>query len=298
VILGYEPAFWLGLLVGGVTLGGVYALFGSGLTMIFGAAKLMNFAQGEIFMIGGYLAWLLIAQLNMGFASALLTVVVVLALVGAALSVTLFRRITGSPRALEIGLVLTLGLSIVLQELALKTFGANALLPESPWGTEAITIGGVRIAYIRLAVLALAVIVLVALGVFLRYTRIGLAIRGVPQNRDLSVLVGIPEKRVNAVSIAIGFALSGLAGAAVAPFYGVFPSMGAGFIFVGFAILYMGGMTSVLGSIISALVVGIITSFASGLFSASAAGVAPLILMAAVLLFRPQGLFGSKVRTA
>ncbi|WP_353807613.1 branched-chain amino acid ABC transporter permease [Agromyces sp. SYSU T00194] len=297
-MFGYEPDFYLGLLIAGITLGGVYALFGSGLTMIFGAAKLMNFAQGEIFMIGGYVAWLLIGAAGFAFGPALVVTTIALAVIGLLLATTLFRRITSDARSLEVGLVLTLGLSILLQNAALQVFGPNAYYPDNPWGTDGVSIGGVQIPYIRMLAFGLAVVILGALGLFLRYTRIGLAIRGVPQNRDLAVLVGIPERRVNVVSIVLGFALSGIAGAAVSPFYGVFPNMGAGFIFIGFAILYMGGMTSVLGSVVAALIVGVLTSFTSGLISASAAAITPLALIAAVLLFKPEGLFGSKVRTA
>jgi branched-subunit amino acid ABC-type transport system permease component len=296
VILGYSAAFWAGLIVAGITLGGIYALFSSGLTMIFGAAQVMNFAQGEFFMIGGYVTWFLTSTLRFSFWLALPVVAVVLGLFGAAMSATVFARIARSSRAQEIGLVLTLGLSVVFQQGATSFFGDTPRTPAYSLAQPHITIGGVTIQDLRLVALALALAALGALGWFMSRTRLGLAIRGTPLNRELARTLGIPARTVTMWAIAIGTAMSGLAAAAIAPFYGVYPTMGSAFLFTGFAILFIGGMTNVFGTLVAALAVGVVTSVAGGVLSATAASIAPLAVMAAAALLRPNGVFGTESR--
>lgn len=298
MILGYPPAFWLGLVVAGVALGGLYALFGAGLTLIFGAARIMNFAQGDLFMVGGYVAVLVSTTLRLGFWPSLVITPIVLGLLGLVLNSTLFARITRDERSLEIGIVMTLGLSIVLQEGALQLFGSTARRPSADIGIPDLHLGGVTVEGVRLVALGLAAVALSALWWFLTRTRAGLAVRAMPQNRDLAATLGIRTDRVNAYAIGIGTALSGLAAAAIAPSYGVYPSMGAGFGFVAFAIVFMGGLTSVAGSVVAALVVGVTTQLVAGAWSATAADAIPLIIMALVVLLRPQGLFGKAARRA
>ncbi|MFF5179782.1 branched-chain amino acid ABC transporter permease [Micromonospora sp. NPDC000316] len=298
MLLGYPPAFWLGLVVSGVALGGLYALFGSGLTLIFGAAKIMNFAQGEFFMVGGYVAVFSAVSLGLGFWPTLAVTTAALGLLGLGLNATIFRRVTQNARSLEIGIVMTLGLSLVLQEGALQLFGSTARRPVADVGVPDLRLGGVTIEGVRLVSLGLAVIALAGLGWFLTRTRAGLAVRAMPQNRELAATLGIRTSRVNGYAIGIGTALSGLAAAAVAPYYGVYPSMGAGFGFVAFAIVFMGGLTSVAGSVVAALIVGVVTSLVGGAISATAASAIPLIIMALVVLVRPQGLFGRAARKA
>lgn len=297
MILGHSAEFYAGLVVAGITLGGIYALFSAGLTMIFGAAQVMNFAQGEFFMIGGYVTWFLTATLHLSFWLALPLATIALGLFGALMSATIFARVARSSRTQEIGLVLTLGLSVVLQQLADSLYGNTPRVPAYNLAQAHITIGGVTIEDLRLVALGIAVLVLVALGWFMSRTRLGLAIRGTPQNRDLARTLGIPDQRVAAYAIAIGTALSGLAAAAIAPFYGVFPTMGSAFLFTGFAILFIGGLTNIAGTFVAAILVGVVTSVAGGVISATAASVAPLAVMAVAALLRPHGVFGSAART-
>jgi branched-chain amino acid transport system permease protein len=298
VIFGYSAGFWAGLIVAGLTLGGVYALFSSGLTMIFGAAQVMNFAQGEFFMLGGYVTWYLTSTLHFSFWLALPTVALVLGLFGALMSATIFARIAQSPRAQEIGLVLTLGLSVVFQQGATSLLGVTPRVPAYSLAQPHVVVGGVSIQDLRLVALGLALVALSALGWFMAKTRLGLAIRGTPLNRDLARALGIPSRRVTMSAIAIGTALSGLAAAAISPFYGVYPTMGSAFLFTGFAILFIGGLTNVWGTLVAALAVGVVTSVAGGVISATAASVAPLAVVAAASLLRPNGVFGSTARTA
>jgi branched-chain amino acid transport system permease protein len=297
-MLGHPAAFWLGLVVSGIAAGGIYALFGSGLSMIFGAARIMNFAQGDIFMIGGYAAVFFMSVAHLSYWLTLPLVTLVLGAVGIGLSRTLFRRVSRSQRALEIGIVMTVGLSIVLEAGALQLLGGTVRTPDESLAMAHITIGGVTIQALSGVTLVLAAVVLAALGAFLRYTKTGLAIRAFPQNRQLAAVLGLPEPRVSACAIGIGCGLSGLAGAAVAPYYGVYPTMGSAFIFVGLAILFMGGLTSVLGTVIAALIVGVATSLLAGGVSATAAAIAPLAVLAVALMLRPDGLLGARARQA
>jgi branched-chain amino acid transport system permease protein len=296
VLLGHPVAFWLGLIVTGIATGGLYALFSSGLSMIFGAAQIMNFAQGDIFMAGGYAAVFFMSVLHLSYWLALPLATLALGVAGIVASQTLFRRIGRGQRSLEMGIVMTVGLSIVLEAGALQLLGGTVRIPDTWLAQSRFTVGGVTIQSISGVALILAVAVLAALGAFLRYTKVGLAIRAFPQDRQLAVVLGLPEGYVRGCAIGIGCALSGLAGATVAPYYGVYPTMGSTFIFVGLAVLFMGGLTSVLGTVVAALIVGVATSLLAGGVSATAAAIAPLAVLAVVLMVRPEGLLGARVR--
>jgi branched-chain amino acid transport system permease protein len=295
-MLGHPLIYWLGLIVNGLATGGTYALFAAGLTIIFGVVGILNFAQGEFFMVGGYLAFLFSATLGLGFWLALVLTTAAMFGLGVVSYYGLFKRLQNSSKALEVGLVTTLGLSIVLQNGAASLLGAVSKAPKNPYVGHNIVIGGVATSVLQLIALALALVVLGGLRLVLQRTRLGLAIRAVPQNREFASVVGISPGTVTRTSLAIGMALTGLAAAAIVPFYGVYPTMGVGFVFTGFAIVVIAGLGSIGGAVGVALIIGVVMSLAGGGFSAELEDAAPLLLMAVMLLVRPDGIKARAVR--
>jgi branched-chain amino acid transport system permease protein len=295
-LLGFPPSYWLGLIVNGLATGGAYALFAAGLTIIFGVVGILNFAQGEFFMVGGFIAFFISQQLGMGYWVSLVLTTIVMAGVGVGSYYGLFRRLQRSPRAVEVGLITTLGLSIVLQNGFTLLFGAIPRSPNNSLINDNIVVGGVDTSVLMLIALGIAIVALVGLHLFLKHTRLGLAVRGVPQNRELSSILGISSAKVTITALAVGMGLTGLAAAAIIPFYGVFPTMGVGFVFTGFAIVVIAGFGSIGGAITVAIIIGVVMSVAGGGFSASAQDAAPLVLMTAALLFRPNGIGAKAVR--
>jgi branched-chain amino acid transport system permease protein len=297
-MLGHPLNYWLGLIVNGLATGGTNALFAAGLTIIFGVVGILNFAQGEFFMLAGYLAYWYSATLGLGFWLGVVLTTVSMYGLGAMSYYGLFRRLQKSSRTLEVGLVTTLGLSLVLQNGALAVFGAESKAPNNELIAKSVDIGGVDTGVLQLITLGLAIVALGGLALAMRYTRIGLAMRAVPQNRDFAQVLGIPSSKITRTSIAVGMALTGLAAAAIVPFYGAFPTMGVGFVYTGFAIVVIAGLGSLSGSVAVALVIGIVMSIAGGIFSAQLEDAAPLVLMSVLLVWRPDGLSTSAVRTA
>jgi branched-chain amino acid transport system permease protein len=292
-LLGFPLSYWLGLVINGLATGGAYALFAAGLTIIFGVVGILNFAQGEFFMVGGFLAFMFSQTLGLGYWASLVLTTLAMAALGVGSYYGLFRRLQRSPKAVEVGLITTLGLSIVLQNGFTLLFGAIPRSPNNALLNDNVDVGGVDTGVLMLVALGIAVVALVGLHLFLKRTRLGLAIRGVPQNRELASILGVSSATVTITALAIGMGLTGLAAAAIIPFYGVFPTMGVGFVFTGFAIVVIAGFGSIGGAITVALVIGVVMSVAGGGFSASAQDAAPLVLMTAALLFRPNG-FGAK----
>jgi branched-chain amino acid transport system permease protein len=282
--------------VNGLATGGAYALFAAGLTIIFGVVGILNFAQGEFFMVGGFVAFFISQNLGWGYWVSLVLTTAVMAAVGAGSYYGMFRRLQRSPRAVEVGLVTTLGLSILLQNGFTILFGAIPRSPNNSLLNDNVVVGGVDTGVLMLIALGISIVALGGLHLFLKRSRLGLAIRGVPQNRELAAIIGVSSAKVTTTALAVGMGLTGLAAAAIIPFYGVFPTMGTGFVFTGFAIVVIAGFGSIGGAIVIALLLGVVMSVAGGGFSASAQDAAPLVLMTAALLVRPNGLVKRAVR--
>ena len=167
---------------------------------------------------------------------------------------------------------------------------------ETPLSYRNVQLGDLRLPMARIYALVLGVAAFVALYLILHQTRLGKAMRGVAQNRVAAMMVGIDTRVVARLAVAIGIGLSGLAGAALAPIYSVHPLMGFAFVFKAFAIIIIGGLGNVAGAAIAAVMLGVIESFSGGLLPLAMTDAVAFVAMIAVLLLRPQGLFGRGVR--
>ncbi len=289
-----DLSFYIQLLLNGVVIGVIYALVAMGLSLIFGVLEIVNFAHGEFYMLGAMLAYFLSTNVGLGYGPAVLVVTAV----AVALGYVLYEALLGSLRgqSFERSILLTLGLSMVLQNGAVFLFTTTPRMMQTRYSYSNVVVGDVRVSVMRLFALGLGLLAFAALYLILYRTRAGRAMRGVAQNREAALMVGIDPRAVSRLAVAIGIGLSGLAGAALAPVYAVHPLMGFSFVFKAFAIIIIGGLGNISGAAIAAVALGILESVAGGFLPLVMADALAFIAMIAILLLRPQGLFGRGVR--
>ena len=289
-----DLSFYIQLLLNGVVIGVIYALVAMGLSLIFGVLEIVNFAHGEFYMLGAMLAYFLSMNVGLGYWPAVLVVTAV----AVALGYVLYEALLGSLRgqSFERSILLTLGLSMVLQNGAVFLFTTTPRMMQTRYSYSNVIVGDVRVSVMRLIALGLGLLAFAALYLILYRTRVGRAMRGVAQNSEAALMVGIDPRAVSRLAVAIGIGLSGLAGAALAPVYAVHPLMGFSFVFKAFAIIIIGGLGNISGAAIAAVALGILESVAGGFLPLVMADALAFIAMIAILLLRPQGLFGHGIR--
>ncbi|MFO1161865.1 MAG: branched-chain amino acid ABC transporter permease [Reyranellaceae bacterium] len=288
----------LEFLVLGIVIGGIYALIAVGVTLIFGVLDVINVAHGEFFATGGYIVVLAVVLLGLGpvvgvvaaAAGCFVLGLAIYPLLIAPLKAHLGRRPAG-----PLYLVLTLGLSIFMQNVLLAIAGGD-YLQVPPFVGGVLDLDVTMVSYHRLLVLAVSTAALVALFVFLRFHRDGLALRAVAQNPDAAQSVGINLPRTFALTIAISVALAGVAGALLAPLVTVYPSVGFQLTIKAFAITILGGMGNVLGALIAAFVLSITEAMAGLILPSEWQSIIAFSVMILVLLVRPEGIVGRRGR--
>jgi branched-chain amino acid transport system permease protein len=289
-----DLSFCLQLLLNGIVIGVIYALVAMGLSLIFGVLEIVNFAHGEFYMLGAMLAYFLTMNAGLGYWPTILVVTAVAVGLGYVLYEALLGSLQGE--GFERSILLTLGLSMVLQNGAVFVFTTTPKMMQTRYSYSNVSLGDLRVPVMRLLALGLGLLAFGALYLILYRTRVGKAMRGVAQNRDAALMVGIDPRAVSRLAVAIGVGLSGLAGAALAPVYAVHPLMGFSFVFKAFAIIIIGGLGNVAGAAIAAVGLGVLESFVGGFFPLVMVDALAFTSMIAILLLRPQGLFGRGVR--
>lgn len=280
-------------LLNGVILGASYALVAVGLTLVYGILDVVNFAHGELYMVGAYAAFALtLAGAPYGWAAP----AAVLA-VGAVGWVAWRLAIRPSlERPYETAILATLALAIIAQNGVRLVWTATPREVPSPLADRVVEIGTVAVTVQQLLVVAVAALAFAGLHLLIFRTRAGRAIRACAQSRDGCLMVGVDARRVAAVTVLIGAALAGLAGVAMAPVYNISPTMGTGAVFKAFAVVIMGGMGNVLGAAVVGLGLGMVESLVGGYVTLTARDAVGFLGMIAVLLLRPHGLFARSVR--
>lgn len=283
----------LELLVGGILLGGLYALMAGGLNLIFGVMRVINFAHGEFLAIGALATVSLVAGAQMPYWAALLIVPAGAALAGLVLQRVVIRRLVDAP--LIMSLLATYAVSTVLVNVAILIWGGGYRgLPGILAGS--VRVAGVDVSQSRLVAFAVAVGSSLGVWIFLRATRTGRAIRSVAQAPELAIISGISVERVRDITFALGSAMAGLAGVLMAPTFASDAQLGSRFLIKAFAVIIVGGMGSYPGAIAAAMLLGILEVFGGYAFGQVIGSAMLYLVMLAVLLIRPRGLFGAQVR--
>jgi branched-chain amino acid transport system permease protein len=270
-------------------LGLLYALIAVGLALVFGVLEIINFAHGEILMLGGFAMALTLPLVGLDYWPALLVAVIVTAAAGFVLYEVFLARIR--PREFERSILITLGLSMILLYGAQYLFTATPRLVDTSFGFSGVEIGSIRMTTTRIVAGGLAAAAFAGLYLLLRFTQFGRAMRAITQNRDAALMVGIEPRRVARNAVVLASALCGLAGGALAPIGLVQPSMGQAIIFKAFALVVIGGLGNMLGAFVVALALGMVESWMGGFFDVVWQDMAVFIFMIAAVILRPDGIF-------
>ena len=287
-----DPAILFASVLNGLTTGAVYALIALGLTLIYGVLHIINFAHGAALMVALYAVYGLKVNFGIDPYLALPIVVPGMFVLGYALQRGIVNR-AGHGRDENI-LLVTLGIAIVLENLALLLFKSDTRTIETAYTLTTVAIGPAMIALPKLVAFAGALAASALLFVIVTRTDLGRAIRAVAKEKQGAKLMGIDVDHVYAMCFGIGFACLGAAACFLLPVYYVNPQVGAGFVTVAFTIVVLGGMGSFVGALIGGLLIGVVESLSGLLLGESLGQIGIFVIFIAVLLFRPQGLFGAR----
>ncbi len=279
-------------LVNGLMIGGIFALISVGLTLIWGVMKIINFAHGEFLMIAMYVAYFAVAKAGLDPYLTILITVPALFLVGGVIFQATIRPVLKDPQMNQI--LLTLGLSLVLQNLALVLFKADVLFVQTWYNQVTFRLGPVMFELPKLIAFGGSVLAAWFLYRFLQATDLGRAIRAASQNPEAASLMGIHVQRTYLVAFGIGSACLGVAGSLMLPFYYISPTVGLFFGLIAFVVVVLGGMGDFMGALVSGLIIGLSESLGAALLPGSLSRVFTFVIFVTFLLFRPQGIFGRR----
>jgi branched-chain amino acid transport system permease protein len=280
--------------VNGLITGSMYALIAAGMTMIFGVLRAINFAHGEYYMLGTFAAWLVIERLHAPYVVAIIAGVAVAALIAAVIGRTVMQRLIGAP--FQAGVLATLGVSLILQNAVILAFGGGYKMFNGGW-IEPVQVFGIGMAQQRIVLIVVAVVVFAALEWMVRATRMGKSIRAVSQNIECCPVNGIDVESVVRRTFMLGTALAALSGVLTAPVnVSVYGGMGESITLKTFAVIVMGGMGNVRGTLLAGCILGIVESLVSGLIGLQYRDSVAFVALLLMLMLRPHGLFSQKAR--
>jgi len=281
-------------LVNALILGGTYALLGIGLTLIFGIMNVVNFTHGALYTVGAYVMYLAAAALGLNFFLALPVAILGGLLLGAAIELLLLRPFRGSD--IDTTMLVMIGAGIILQSGTLWTFGGVAKAIPSPFPEAPLQIGPVSVSWLRLFVLGAALTLIALTYALINRTKLGLAMRAAFQDSDTAALMGVDVRRIYTATFALGSSLAAAAGALLGPVYVVFPQMGGLAELKAFAIVILGGLGNVTGAAIGGFILALAEEFGAGYVSSGYRDAMGFLIIIAVLLYRPTGLFAKAER--
>jgi len=274
----------------GVLIGGIYALIGIGMSIIFGVMRIINFAHGDILMLGMYLSYYLFALAGIDpFVSVLIIIPIMFAFGALLQKVFINRMLDALPQN---QLLLTIGLGLIMSNAMMLAFTSDYKILTTSYSSASVTLAGISILE------PLAISFLITAGItallywFLTRTDTGQAIRATAQDAQAAQLMGINVKRMGMIAFGIGGALAATAGALISPTYYIYPQVGSAFTLKAFVITVMGGMGSVVGATIGGIIIGVTESVSSVCISSGWKDVVVFAVFLLVLLFKPAGLMG------
>ncbi|MEM7738541.1 MAG: urea ABC transporter permease subunit UrtB [Deinococcota bacterium] len=296
-----DPVFVVNQVFNGLSLASILLLAAIGLALSFGLMRVINMAHGEMLMLGGVTAYVVqsspVSQ-DISLWLALPAAFITTALLGALLEITIIRWLYGRPLDT---LLATWGVSLLLQQAVVlwQPFGVSFVAPG--WLSGAVSIdggalSGVTLPYVRLFVIAVSGLVITALLLLLRYTRLGLYVRAVNQDRAIAASLGVNTRVIDVSVFALGTGIAGLAGAALATISPITGVIGSSYIVNAFLVVIVGGVGSIWGAVLAALSLGFFTSFFESFYSVSYARVIILVLVILFLQFRPRGFVVTRSR--
>jgi len=291
ILVQLNSQYYAAQIMNGVVLGMTYVLIAIGLSLIFGTMGIINFAHGDMLLLGTYVAWWSATQLEshiIGFILAPLSVIIL----GVVIEFIGLRRTYDRSPLLQ--LLLTFGIAEMLRQSIQFIWGRTAKsFPNPSWATGTVSIGSFSYSSYRLFVIFSTVAILAGLYWFLKKTDVGIIIRAGTEDREMVNMLGINIYLVFTIVFAVGAGLAGVAGALIGPIRNATPLLGVNLLIPSFVVVIVGGVGSYIGTVISGLAIGIIVVL-TGVVAPQFSNIVIFIIMAAVLLARPQGLFGEE----
>jgi branched-chain amino acid transport system permease protein len=285
----------LDLLISALLLAGLYALMAYGLGLIYGVLRVVNLAHGGAIMAGAYLGWVLHERWGLDPYLALPLVFALGFAAGALLYLGLVRHLPRGAAGGPASLLLLFGVWLLLRNAAYLLFSGNDQVIRTAYSTRAIALFGTFVSVNRLAVLGAALVIPIGLQLLLRHTYLGKAVRAVAQNADSCTLVGVDVERVYTFTFGLGTALATAAGLLSATLFAFNPSFGAAELLKSFVVVVLGGLGSVLGMGVAALILALVEAFAILLLPSYLTSAVGFVMLVLVLVLRPGGLFGRPV---
>jgi branched-chain amino acid transport system permease protein len=269
----------------------MYALIAIGLTLIFGIMRIIQYAHGELFMLGAYVLYYWFAVMKWPYWLGILASAVIIFVLGVGLQVLLFRPLHG--KNILYSLAVSMGLIFILSSGGLIGFGTVVR------GIPSIVTGGVRIfgaffTYERMVISIFSAVLIAALWFFLQRTTLGIAMRAVSEDPEVSSLQGVNTQRIHWIAFGLGSALAAVAGCLMGTLMSIVPTMGFMATMKAFMIVIMGGLGSVVGALIGGFIIGFIDSFLTTIISADVAYIMGFLAIFVILVFKPAGLFGQQ----
>ena len=280
----------LQLVLNGLAVGCIYGLVALGFVLIYKTTELVNFAQGDLLMLGAFTCYMFVVWYGVGYWLAFALAVVVVALFGAALDATVLRRVIGQPQFAVV--MLTIGLGATFRSFASITWGSEIYTLPTPFSARQTMVGKVSVSHEYVAIIVGTVLLCAALYTFFTYTKVGVAMQATSQNQLAAYYMGIPVKRMFSLIWAISAGVAAVAGVLLAPVSLIDVNLG----FIGlkaFAAAVLGGFGSILGALIGGLTIGLIERFAGTYLPQGFKDVAAYVVLLVVLAVRPQGMFGT-----
>lgn len=275
-------------LINGLALGSTYALVAMGLTLVFGVLLIPNFAHGELYMLGGFLSYSLVA-VGINFWVAIMIAAAITAVLGVVLDFVVFKPMDKAP-GLSL-MIAALAASMILQQFAVFIWGTEPRTTPNPV-TGVIRTPFFTMTYYQIVIMVTLVLVWSGLWLILNRSKIGSAIRAVAQNEDAARLMGINMTQVRIVTFAIGAAIGGLAGALLGATFPIDPSVGVLPVLKAFVVLVLGGIGSLPGAVVGGILLGLVEVMIAGYVSSTLQDTGAFLILVIFLLLRPQGLFG------
>jgi branched-chain amino acid transport system permease protein len=275
-------------MVNGLLVGAIYAVMALGLMVILGILNVINMAQGELYMLGGYFSYFAIALLGVDYFTSILLAMVFAAVTGVAVERLAVRPLLG--RSVFTVFLSTFAVSMMLQDLAQILWSPDPREIPTPFAAKPIVLGPIFLTTQRIFIFLLAVTTVTGFWAFLRWSRSGMAIRALAKDRDAALLMGINADRMHAATFALGAALAAAAGALLGAMFNVYPTMGELPLLKGFAVVIMGGMGSTGGVFVAGLILGIAEGLTAGFLSTGYVDMVAFGTLIVVLLINPRGI--------
>jgi len=282
-------------IINGLAQGSIYALIGIGFALIFGVLGLVHFAHGEVYMLGAFFGYVLITAFHLDIIPALIIAIIGSSLVGILVEATAFRTLRKAPDVAP--MVCTLGLSVVLQNVAMLVWGSDTKSIPDIFNSSVVPFLGAQVSTAQIFIFLVSLVLMVAVQFLLYRSKMGRAIRATAQNKDAAALMGVNINRVISATFAIGSGLGGAAGVLVGIYYNAFyPTMGFMAGLKAFTATVLGGLTSVPGAVLGGLILGVTENLGAAYISSGYRDLIAFVILILVLLIKPSGLFGRGIQ--